>query len=60
LCSILKDEAKVNIFYQLMRVIKVNCKPMLNRMFLKQLINIEEWEGGFKKLRKKIRKIEEL
>jgi hypothetical protein len=43
-----------------MRVIKVNCKPMLNRMFLKQLINIEEWEGGFKKLRKKIRKIEEL
>ena len=40
LCRILKDEAKANIFYQLMRALKVNCKPQLNRMFLKQLMNI--------------------
>jgi hypothetical protein len=51
----LSNDLKVEAFYNIMRVIKINCKPQLNRYYLKMLINSEELESGFKKLKRKVR-----
>jgi len=58
--KLLGQQTKVDIFYQLMRVIKINCKSQLNRHFLKDLMTVTEWENGLRKLKKKVRRIEEI
>lgn len=43
-----------------MKLIKVNCKSQLNRHYLKSLIESEQFESGFLKLKKKVKRIESI
>lgn len=58
LTKILGESSKVEVFYKLMRIIKIGCKSQLNRIYLKELMDVNEWQFGFKNLKKKVKRID--